>query len=64
MISVIFNSNILWLLLASILILGYLLYRLRRKKRFDDMDRYDQMHSTDFDYGAGVEEPDEDNPWD
>jgi len=64
LIAVIFNSNILWLMLAVIVIVGFLMHRLRRRKRFEDMDRYDQLHSTDFDYGAGVEKPDEDKPWD
>lgn len=59
-----FNSNLLWVLLALIVVLGFILSRVRRKKRMEEIDEYDQLHSTDFDYGKGVEEPDEDDPWD
>lgn len=62
-ITMIFNSNILWILLALLIVVGFVMYLLRRKKRFAEFDEYDKYHSTDFDYGD-VEEPDEDNPWD
>jgi hypothetical protein len=62
-ITMIFNSNILWILLALLIVVGFVLYLFRRKKRFAEFDEYDKYHSTDFDYGE-VEEPDEDKPWD
>ena len=51
------------ILLALVIIVGYILNRIKRKKRIQEMDEYDVYHSTDFDYGD-VEEPDEDKPWD
>ncbi len=63
LITMIFNSNILWILLAMLIVVGFVMYLLRRKKRFAEFDEYDKYHSTDFDYGE-VEEPDEDKPWD
>ncbi len=62
-ITMIFNSNILWILLALLIVVGFVMYLFRRKRRFEEFDEYDKYHSTDFDYGE-VEEPDEDNPWD
>jgi len=62
-ITLIVNSNMLWIGLALIVIIGFALSRLRRKKRMDQFDEYEKLHSTDFDYGE-VEEPDEENPWD
>ncbi|MCP4568262.1 MAG: hypothetical protein GY841_11855 [FCB group bacterium] len=58
-----FNSNLLWVLLALIVVVGFIMTRVKRKKRMEEIDEYDQYHSTDFDYGKGVEEPDEDDPW-
>ncbi len=63
LISLIFDSHLLWILLALLVILGFILARLRRKKKFSQLDEYDMLHSTDFDYGE-VEKPDEDKPWD
>jgi len=62
-ITLIFGSNILWVLLAMIIVVGFILNRLRRRKRLREFDEYDKYHSTDFDYGE-VEKPDEDKPWD
>ncbi|MEZ5358424.1 MAG: peptidase MA family metallohydrolase [Candidatus Zixiibacteriota bacterium] len=63
LLAVIFNSNIIWLILALIIIIGFILTRIRRKSRMQELDEYDSLHSTDFDYGE-VEKPDEDKPWD
>jgi hypothetical protein len=63
LITMIFNTNIFWIFLALLIVVGFVLYLLRRKKRFAEFDEYDKYHSTDFDYGE-VEEPDEDKPWD
>ena len=63
MLTLIFNSNLIWILMALVIIVGFILNRLRRKKRLEEFDEYDKYHSTDFDYG-NVEEPDEDKPWD
>ncbi len=63
LLAVIFNSNILWLLLAMIIIIGFILNRIKRKSRMKELEKYDELHSTDFDYGE-VEKPDEDKPWD
>jgi len=62
-ITMLFDSNILWILLALLIVVGFIMYLVRRKKRFEEFDEYDKYHSTDFDYGE-VEEPDEDKPWD
>lgn len=63
LVTIIFNSNVLWIALAFLIVVGFILYRIRRKKRFEEFDEYEKYHSTDFDYGE-VEEPDEDKPWD
>lgn len=64
LIAVIFDSNIIWFLLGLVVIVGYILKRMGRHKRIKEMDHYDQLHSTDFDYGDEIEKPDEDKPWD
>ena len=61
--AVILDSNILWLFLALIIIIGFVINRLRRKSRMRELDEYDKLHSSDFDYGE-IEKPDEDKPWD
>ncbi|MCK5127436.1 MAG: hypothetical protein KAR42_14365 [candidate division Zixibacteria bacterium] len=61
--ALIFNSNIIWLLLAFVIIIGFIINRVKRKSRMRELDEYDSLHSTDFDYGE-VEKPDEDKPWD
>ena len=63
LLTLIFNSNLLWILLALVIVVGFIINRIKRKKRLDEFDEYDKYHSTDFDYG-NVEEPDEDKPWD
>lgn len=63
LLTLIFNSNLLWILLAMVIVVGFIINRIKRKKRLDEFDEYDKYHSTDFDYG-NVEEPDEDKPWD
>ncbi len=61
-VTLLFDSNLLWILLALILVVGFIIVRWRRKRRIAEMDAYDKYHSTDFDYGE-VEKPDEDEPW-
>jgi Peptidase MA superfamily len=63
LVVVLFNSEIFWLALAVLFVVGFFLARWRRKKRMREMEQYDKLHSTDFDYG-NIEEPDEDKPWD
>lgn len=63
LITMIFSSNLLWILLALVIIIGFILNRITRKKRMQRFDEYEKYHSTDFDYGD-PEEPDEDKPWD
>lgn len=63
LLTLIFDSHILWILLALIIVVGFILSRINRKKRLAKLDEYEKYHSSDFDYG-NVEEPDEDKPWD
>jgi len=63
LLTLLFDGNIIWILLALIIVVGFILTRINRKKRLAQLDEYDKYHSTDFDYG-NVEEPDEDKPWD
>jgi hypothetical protein len=63
LLTLIFDSNLLWIILALVVVLGFLIVRFNRKRRISRLDEYDKLHSTDFDYGE-VEEPDEDKPWD
>jgi hypothetical protein len=60
---VLFNSELFWIVVTALFISALIAVRLRRKKRLAELERYDALHSTDFDYGK-PEEPDEDNPWD
>ncbi len=64
LISLIFNSNLMWIIMAGVIIVGYILTRIRRKSRMEELDEYDKLHSTDFDYGDEPEKPHEDNRWD
>ncbi len=64
LLTLIFNSNLLWIGLALIVIIGFILTRINRKKRYEQLDEYEKYHSSDFDYGDEVEKPDEDKPWD
>jgi hypothetical protein len=62
-VTLIFDSNLLWIIMALIVVIGFILARWRRKKRFREFEEREKYHSTDFDYGE-VEKPDEDKPWD
>lgn len=62
-VTLIFDSSILWVVMAFVFVLGLILNRVRRKKKYAELDEYEKLHSSDFDYGE-VEEPDEDKPWD
>lgn len=62
-VSFLFDSNLFWIVLAVIAVLGFIIVRLRRRRRIEQLDEYDALHSTDFDYGE-TEKPDEDKPWD
>lgn len=62
-VSFLFDSNLFWILLAIVVIVGFVLVRLRRRRRIEQLDDYEALHSTDFDYGE-TEKPDEDKPWD
>ncbi|MFH1699823.1 MAG: peptidase MA family metallohydrolase [Candidatus Zixiibacteriota bacterium] len=64
LISLIFNSNLLWLILAAIIVIGFIISRIKRKSRMEKLEDYDRLHSSDFDYGDEAEKPHEDNPWD
>ena len=50
-------------LFFTVVIIGFVIKRLNRKKRIHKLEEYEALHSTDFDYGE-VEKPDEDKPWD
>jgi len=63
-VAVLVSSDLLWALLALLIVVGFILNRLRRRSRMKKLEEYDRLHSTDFDYGRGVEKPDEDSPWD
>ena len=63
LIALIFDSNLLWIILGLIVIIGFIIARLNRKRRIRQLEEYDMLHSTDYDYGE-VEKPDEDKPWD
>lgn len=63
MLTLLFDSNLLWIMMALVVVIGFILSRLRRKKRLEEFDEYEKYHSTDFDYGE-VEKPDEDDRWD
>ncbi|NMC44683.1 MAG: hypothetical protein GYA46_12260, partial [candidate division Zixibacteria bacterium] len=62
-VSFLFDSNLFWILLAMVVIVGFIFVRLRRRRRIEQLDDYEALHSTDFDYGE-TEKPDEDKPWD
>jgi hypothetical protein len=62
-VSFLFDSNLFWIVLAILAVIGFIVARLRRRRRIEQLDEYDDLHSTDFDYGE-VEKPDEDKPWD
>jgi hypothetical protein len=64
LISLIFNSNLLWLMLAAVIVVGFIISRVKRKSRMEKLEEYDRLHSSDFDYGDEAEKPHEDNPWD
>jgi Peptidase MA superfamily len=54
----------LWLFLAALVIIGFVLQRFRRRRYEKKWEREEILHSTDFDYGTTPEEPDEDDePW-
>jgi hypothetical protein len=63
LIALIFDSNLLWILMGLVVIIGFIITRLNRKRRIRRLEEYDMLHSTDFDYGE-KEKPDEDKPWD
>lgn len=62
LVIVLFSSEIFWIVLALLFIVAIVSVRLRRRRRLDELERYDQLHSTDFDYGRR-EQPDEDDRW-
>ncbi|MEE9443677.1 MAG: peptidase MA family metallohydrolase [candidate division Zixibacteria bacterium] len=64
LISLIFNSNLLWLILAAVIVIGFIISRIKRKSRMEKLEEYGRLHSSDFDYGDEAEKPHEDNPWD
>ncbi len=64
--TIFIDMTYLWLFLAIVVIIGFVI-RLRRKKKFyKEWDEYEKYHSTDFDYGdpdKSEQEDDEDKPW-
>ena len=65
-VAVLIDSTLFWGLLALLIPLGYILNRLRRKKRYQKWERDEALSSTDFDYGDPrypEKTDDEDNPW-
>jgi hypothetical protein len=63
LLTVLFTSEMFWVILALLFVVGIVAARLRRRRRFAELDRYEQLHSTDFDYGTR-EKPDDDDRWD
>lgn len=54
-----------WLALALIVIVGFILNRIRRRRYYRQWEESEKLHSTDFDYGDpdNPEEIDDDEPW-
>ena len=64
-ISTLFMDTIwLWLFLAALVVIGFVLQRIRKRRYEKKWEREELYQSTDFDYGSSPEEPDEDDePW-
>ncbi len=66
LVNILMESTIFWSAMAFIVVLGYILARRRRQKRYDTWDEREKYESTDFDYGD-PDNPerieDEDEPW-
>ncbi len=59
------DTMYLWLALAVVLIIGYILSRKRRKEYYKKWEEDEKLASTDFDYGDSdnPEQIDDDEPW-
>jgi len=60
------DMSYLWLILAIVVVIGFVLRYRKRKKAYDRWDEEEKLHSTDFDYGDPdnpEEIEDEDKPW-
>ncbi len=60
------DMSYLWLILAIVVVIGFILRYRKRKQAYDRWDEEEKLHSTDFDYGDPdnpEEIEDEDKPW-
>jgi len=60
------DMSYLWLILAIVVVIGFLLRYRKRKQAYDRWEEDEKLHSTDFDYGDPdnpEEIEDEDKPW-
>lgn len=64
--GILMESTVFWGALSLLVIVGFVRARLRRKKRYQQWEEEERLHSTDFDYGD-PDNPekieDEDRPW-
>ncbi len=60
------DMRYLWIFLAILIIVGFIMSLIRRKKGYDRLEEMEEYHSTDFDYGNPdnpEQTDDEDKPW-
>lgn len=66
LVNILMESTIFWSAMSLIVVLGFILARRRKQKRYDAWDEREKYESTDFDYGD-PDHPerieDEDEPW-
>jgi hypothetical protein len=66
LLTIIANMSYLWLFLAVVVIIGFILAFRKKKKYYKKWEEEEKYHSTDFDYGD-PDNPekvdDEDKPW-
>jgi len=66
LLTIFIDMSYLWLFLAIVVIVGFILKMLNRKKKYQEWDEHEKYHSTDFDYGDPdnpEQVDDEDKPW-
>ena len=66
MVSIFTDTYFLWIFLALVVFIGFLVKTIRRQKYYKKWDDEDKYQSTDFDYGDPdnpEQTDDEDKPW-
>ena len=66
LLTIFIDMSYLWLFLALVVVIGFILRYRKRRKFYKEWDEYDKYHSTDFDYGDPdnpEQVDDEDKPW-